>query len=58
KPDSLLLEKAIARYHVDTTTSYFIGDSRRDTLAAEKVGLTAIQINTNSSITYYLNQIN
>ena len=58
KPDSLLLEKAIARYHVDKTTSYFIGDSKRDTLAAEKVGLTAIQINTNTSLSNYLNQIN
>ena len=58
KPDSLLLEKAIARYQVDISKSYFIGDSRRDTLAAEKVGLTAIQIITNTSLTNYINQIN
>lgn len=58
KPDSLLLEKAIARYQVDISKSYFIGDSRRDTLAAEKIGLTAIQISTNSPIINYLKQIN
>lgn len=58
KPDSLMLEKAIARYDVDKGQSYFIGDSRRDVLAAEKAGVTGIQIKINDSLTKYINQIN
>jgi len=58
KPDSLMLEKAIARYNVDITNSYFIGDSRRDVLAAEKAGVTGIQIKINDSLSNYINQIN
>lgn len=58
KPDSLMLEKAVARYNIDKSKSYFIGDSRRDVLAAEKVGITAIQINVNDSLKNYLTQIN
>jgi len=58
KPDSLMLEKAISRYNVDKSKSYFIGDSRRDVLAAEKAGVTGIQIKVNDSLTNYLNQIN
>ncbi len=58
KPDSLMLEKAIARYQVDKENSYFVGDSKRDELAAVKVGVKPIHIDTNSSLTKYLNQIN
>ncbi len=58
KPDSLMLEKAIARYNINKTKSYFIGDSRRDVLAAEKAGVTGIQIVMNDSLNNYLNQIN
>ncbi len=50
KPDSLLLEKAIARYHVDSEQSRFIGDAERDISAANKVGLQAIRIQPNSSL--------
>jgi D-glycero-D-manno-heptose 1,7-bisphosphate phosphatase len=58
KPDSLLLEKAIARYKIDKSRSYFIGDSKRDVLAAIKAGITGIQIISNNSLKNYLNQIN
>ncbi len=58
KPDSLMLEKAIARYNVDKAKSYFIGDSRRDVLAAEKAGVTGIQIEVNDTLKKYLDQIN
>ncbi len=58
KPDSLMLEKAIARYDIDKTLSYFIGDNKRDILAAEKAGVTGIQIKVNDSLKNYLNQIN
>ena len=58
KPDSLMLEKAIARYNVDKTASYFIGDSRRDVLAAEKAGVIGLQIQINDSLGNYIDQIN
>lgn len=57
KPNSLLLEKAIAKYSIDTTKSYFIGDSDRDIDAAHKVGVKGIKVNKNSDLNVYLNQI-
>lgn len=58
KPDSLMLEKAIARYNIDKTKAYFIGDSERDVLAAQKAGVTGIQVAANDSLFNYINQIN
>ena len=53
-----MLEKAIARYDVDKSKSYFIGDSKRDVLAANKAGITGIQTISNDSLHNYINQIN
>ncbi len=50
KPDSLMLEKIIAKYRVDTSASFLIGDSPRDILAAEKVNLKGILIKANSNL--------
>jgi len=50
KPDSLMIEKAIARYNIDIEKSYFIGDSERDVIAGEKAGLKAIQVAKNSDL--------
>ena len=47
KPNSLLLEKAIARFNIDIQLSYFIGDSERDIIAGKKVGLKTIKIEKN-----------
>lgn len=44
KPDSLLLEKAIAKYKIDTKNSWIVGDSRRDIEAGKKVGVKTIQV--------------
>ncbi len=57
KPDSLMLEKAIAKYGVNKAVSYFVGDSRRDVLAAEKANIKGIKINSNDSLMDYLHQI-
>jgi D-glycero-D-manno-heptose 1,7-bisphosphate phosphatase len=56
KPDSLMLEKAIARYGIDKSRSYFVGDSRRDKLAAEKAGVQGILITKNDNLNLYINQ--
>ncbi|WP_371863497.1 D-glycero-alpha-D-manno-heptose-1,7-bisphosphate 7-phosphatase [Adhaeribacter aerolatus] len=44
KPDSLMLEKAIARFKIDSTQSWLVGDQHRDILAAQKVGVKTIWI--------------
>ena len=44
KPDSLLLEKAIAKYDIDPTQSWMIGDRARDCEAGKKVELQTIHI--------------
>jgi len=50
KPDSLMLEKAIAIYNINPDQSIMIGDSERDIIASEKVGVKGIKIEPNSSI--------
>ncbi len=44
KPDSLLLEKAIARFNLDPHSSWLVGDRKRDLEAAAKVGVKGILI--------------
>jgi D-glycero-D-manno-heptose 1,7-bisphosphate phosphatase len=44
KPDSLLIEKAIAKYNIDASQSWMVGDRGRDMLAGKKVKLRTIQI--------------
>ena len=57
KPESIMLEKAIARYRVDITKSYFIGDTQRDMEAGNRAGLQTIKVNPNDDLTEYLSQI-
>ncbi|REJ80350.1 MAG: HAD family hydrolase [Bacteroidetes bacterium] len=57
KPGSLMLEKAIARFNVDLSQSCFVGDAERDREAALKLGLKAILIASNSSLTSVIPQI-
>jgi D-glycero-D-manno-heptose 1,7-bisphosphate phosphatase len=57
KPDSLFVEKALARFNIDASKSFFIGDKERDTEAAEKAGVKGILIESNISLKTILNQI-
>ena len=50
KPDSLLLEKAMARFRIDADKSWFIGDADRDIEAGVKAGVQTIRIEVNSSL--------
>lgn len=50
KPDSLMLEKAIARFNIDVSRSVMIGDSQRDVEAAKKAGVQGFLIESNSGI--------
>ena len=50
KPDSLLLEKAIAKYNIDPEQSWMIGDRARDMEAGHKAGLKTIHIISENEI--------
>ena len=50
KPGSLMLEKAIARFGIDASQSYFIGDRERDVTAGEAAGVTGILIDSDQPI--------
>jgi D-glycero-D-manno-heptose 1,7-bisphosphate phosphatase len=50
KPDSLNVEKALARFNINPVLSYFIGDKERDVLAGEKAGVEGILIESNASL--------
>ena len=45
KPDSLMLEKAIAKYNIDVDSSWIFGDALRDMQAGKRVGVRTIYIN-------------
>ncbi len=53
KPQSIMLEKAIARFNIDVTKSFFFGDSARDVEAGNAVKVKSIQIEPNSSLLKY-----
>lgn len=55
KPGSLLLEKAIARFDIDREQSLMVGDSERDIVAAEAVGVKGIKVESNESTRFILN---
>jgi D-glycero-D-manno-heptose 1,7-bisphosphate phosphatase len=50
KPDSLLIERAIAKYHIEAASSWMIGDRDRDIEAAEKAGVRAIKVAVNDDL--------
>ena len=52
-----MLEKAIARYKVDISRSYFIGDTERDMEAGNKVQLHTIKVNPNDDLMEYLDLV-
>lgn len=57
KPDSLLIEKSLARFQIDPEQSYFIGDAVRDVEAAEKAGVKGILIKQNENMLPYCQKI-
>jgi D-glycero-D-manno-heptose 1,7-bisphosphate phosphatase len=53
KPGSLMIEKAVARFNIDPSNSFMIGDNERDIKAAEKAGVKGILIKANDSLMKY-----
>jgi D-glycero-D-manno-heptose 1,7-bisphosphate phosphatase len=50
KPDSLMIEKLIAKYKINKEESFFIGDSKSDMDAAKKAGIQGIRIRPNQNM--------
>jgi len=57
KPGSMMLEKAVARFNVDASKSYFIGDRERDVLAGEAAGVKGILIDSDQPLGEIMNLI-
>lgn len=54
KPGSLMVEKAVARFDIDPTSSVMIGDKQRDLDAASKVGVPGILVPANAPLLEYV----
>ncbi len=57
KPGSLMIERAIARYHIDASRSVMVGDKISDIEAAEKCGVRGVQIPRNASLLDYVDSL-
>ncbi len=57
KPNSLMIEKALARFDIDPAKSFMIGDKMRDVECAENAGVKGIKVNLNEKIDKYIDQI-
>jgi D-glycero-D-manno-heptose 1,7-bisphosphate phosphatase len=44
KPDSLMWEKAMAKFNIDPSKSWMIGDKERDLIPAKKFGIKTIRV--------------
>ena len=58
KPDSLMIDKLIAKYRINKEGSYLIGDSQSDMDAARQAGIQGIQIIPNQNMFPYLSFLN
>jgi D-glycero-D-manno-heptose 1,7-bisphosphate phosphatase len=52
-----MLEKGIARFNIDPSKSYFIGDRERDIIAGEAAGVTGILIDSDQPISEVMHLI-
>ncbi|MDR0711917.1 MAG: HAD family hydrolase [Prevotellaceae bacterium] len=57
KPLPLLVQKAMARYDIDASLSYFIGDRETDMEAARNAGVKGILVEANAGIANAVEEI-
>lgn len=50
KPESILLEKACARFGIDPSRSWFIGDADRDVAAGKSAGVQTVLVRSNEDL--------
>lgn len=48
KPESLLFEKAIAKFDIDVSQSWMVGDKERDLIPAKKLGIKTVFLQYNN----------
>jgi D-glycero-D-manno-heptose 1,7-bisphosphate phosphatase len=58
KPDSLMLERAMAKHSIEKEDSWFIGDNERDIEAGKKAGVKTLLIPSNADLRNFIDQIN
>ncbi|UZR93952.1 D-glycero-alpha-D-manno-heptose-1,7-bisphosphate 7-phosphatase [Chondrinema litorale] len=51
KPDSLMFEKAIAKFNIDPEKSFMIGDKERDLIPAKKLNINTVLVAKNQKET-------
>jgi D-glycero-D-manno-heptose 1,7-bisphosphate phosphatase len=51
-----MVEKAIAKYNIDPTKSFMIGDKERDIICANGAGVKGYLIESNQDFTFIVNQ--
>ena len=51
KPGTLMIEKAMAKFSIDPSVSWMVGDRDRDLLPAKKLGFNTIQVKRDDSRT-------
>jgi D-glycero-D-manno-heptose 1,7-bisphosphate phosphatase len=57
KPDSVMIEKLIAKYRIQKEGSFLIGDRDSDMLAAQHVGIEGILIPSNKNMFAYISKL-
>lgn len=57
KPGSIMIEKALAKYHIDPNLSFMIGDKERDIAAATAAGVKGLLINANENWKFLVDEI-
>lgn len=50
KPDTLSIEKALARFDIDPKLSWFVGDRESDMEAGQKAGLQTLKVTANQDM--------
>ena len=57
KPEPLMIQKAMARFKIDPSSSFMIGDSPRDVEAAKRAGVNGFQIDSNTDWSHLVDNI-
>lgn len=57
KPNSLMIEKSLARFQIDPAKSFMLGDKDRDIECAENAGVKGIKVEINKNIKSYVDDI-
>jgi D-glycero-D-manno-heptose 1,7-bisphosphate phosphatase len=58
KPRALMIEKALARFGIDPSRSWFIGDSQRDMEAGKAAGLRTLLVPSNDNLISVMEKFN